>query len=125
MLAEVRDSTPRIWMALYAGSIQEGFSEHQAFNLLQTWILSQNPNGTGPTPLRGRRWVNDVMNHKEGCEGERFVEYLVAGTYGPDKDGWCIPTGDDHGATTYVNVRFCPFCGVELRDIPNADQHGS
>ncbi len=34
--------------------------------------------------------------------------------YGPERDGWCMKTGEDYGATTYVNVTFCPWCGREL-----------
>jgi hypothetical protein len=47
-LAQVRDHLPTVWMALYVGCMQAGFSEQQAFSLVQTWILGQNPNGSRP-----------------------------------------------------------------------------
>lgn len=47
-LALFRDTLPRAWMACYQGCIAGGFSDSQAFLLLQTYILSQNPYGIRP-----------------------------------------------------------------------------
>lgn len=41
----MRDYHPRAWWNVYQGSIQAGFPPREAFALLQTYILSQNPNG--------------------------------------------------------------------------------
>lgn len=55
-LASFRDMTPRLWWAIYQGSLSAGFNDHQAMALLHTYILSQNPYGirpddpTGPNP---------------------------------------------------------------------------
>ena len=40
-LAQLRDVLPRIWWAIFKGSIQVGFTEQQSFSLTQTYILSQ------------------------------------------------------------------------------------
>lgn len=45
------------------------------------------------------------------CTGTAILERRAAGLYGPDEDGWCMPCGEDHGATCYVNVDYCPWCG--------------
>ena len=47
-LAQFRDVIPTMWRAVYDGSLEAGFDERQAFTLLQTWILAQNPNGIRP-----------------------------------------------------------------------------
>lgn len=52
-LAAVRDSMPRLWYALYQGSLAAGFDRTQAFNLVQTWILAQNPKGVKPSDADG------------------------------------------------------------------------
>jgi hypothetical protein len=44
-LAQVRDTLPRLWWAIYSGSITAGFSREQSFILLQAYILSQCPVG--------------------------------------------------------------------------------
>ena len=38
-LAEHREILPGIWWALYSGSVEKGFSEEQAMDLLKTHIL--------------------------------------------------------------------------------------
>ncbi len=43
-----RSILPRTWRNLYEGCVHEGFDTHQAFLLLQTYILAQNPNGSCP-----------------------------------------------------------------------------
>lgn len=52
-LAAMRDNLPRIWINVYQGCLQAGFDEAQSFNLLQTLILSNNPNGTRPNDSNG------------------------------------------------------------------------
>lgn len=46
--ATMRDIIPQSWWAYYTGSIAAGFTPIQAFALLQTHILSQNPHGIAP-----------------------------------------------------------------------------
>ena len=48
LLAQMRDSLPQMWYAIYSGSLAAGFDQVQAFTLLQTWLLSQNPHGIRP-----------------------------------------------------------------------------
>jgi len=43
-----RDHMPRLWRNVYEGCLDQGFNKVQAFILLQTYILSQNPNGIQP-----------------------------------------------------------------------------
>jgi hypothetical protein len=59
-----------------------------------------------------------MLNPKTRCcdDAVGFVEWKERGLYGPDSDGWCIPTGEDYGATTYTNIRFCPLCGKRLQE---------
>ncbi len=52
-LAEFRDVIPAMWRSLYDGSLAAGFDKRQAFVLLQTWLLAQNPNGTRPPDASG------------------------------------------------------------------------
>jgi hypothetical protein len=52
-LASIRDTIPRMWFAYYQGSVAAGFSPEQAFILLQTYILSQTPNGIQPPRTSG------------------------------------------------------------------------
>jgi hypothetical protein len=40
-LAKIRDTVPRLWWNLYQGCLVAGFSERQAFVLLQTKILGE------------------------------------------------------------------------------------
>lgn len=42
ILAEIRDSIPGLWWALYSGCLEAGFSEYQAFELVKAWILQTN-----------------------------------------------------------------------------------
>ena len=49
LLAHARDVIPRLWGAMYQGALAAGFSASDAMGLVQTWILSQNPNGIRPT----------------------------------------------------------------------------
>ncbi len=44
-LANVRDTLPRFWYALYQGNRVAGFNNDQALILLQTYILAQSPSG--------------------------------------------------------------------------------
>ena len=55
-----------------------------------------------------------VANESKECG---HVEFREASMYGPEVSGWCIPTGDDYGATTYSNVNFCPWCGADLSKV--------
>lgn len=52
-LASVRDGLPPMWFAIYQGCIATGFDERQSFALLQTYLLSQNPNGIRPPDEAG------------------------------------------------------------------------
>lgn len=52
-MAAIRDGLPRLWMSLYQGSVDSGFSKEQAFILVQTWILAQNPKGIRPVETDG------------------------------------------------------------------------
>ena len=47
-LANIRDTLPHLWWALYQGCVSAGFGELQSFALLQTYILAQNPFGIRP-----------------------------------------------------------------------------
>ncbi len=47
-LATMKELLPPIWMGLFVGCQDAGFNELQAFDLVKTYILSQNPNGTRP-----------------------------------------------------------------------------
>lgn len=53
ILVTLRESLPRIWMAVYQGSLQAGFTESQAFALLQTYILAQHSGGIHPPKESG------------------------------------------------------------------------
>lgn len=53
LLADLRDSLPRMWYGIYQGSVDVGFTPLQAFTLVQTFILSQNPTGIRPNPVEG------------------------------------------------------------------------
>ncbi|KKM86805.1 hypothetical protein LCGC14_1275260 [marine sediment metagenome] len=49
-IAVMGDMFPPLWRKMYTRSIEEGFTEEQAFALVQTYILSgavQGVNGTG------------------------------------------------------------------------------
>jgi hypothetical protein len=52
-MAQVRDTMPRLWKALYQGAIDQGFTREVALLLLQTWILAQNPHGINPGDVAG------------------------------------------------------------------------
>lgn len=52
-LARLRDITPRIYWSIYQGCLATGFNPIQSFVLLQTWILSQCPNGIQPSSTQG------------------------------------------------------------------------
>jgi hypothetical protein len=52
-LAAIRDSIPRLWWSIYQGTLAAGFNHLEAFALLQTWILSQTPNGIQPPRQSG------------------------------------------------------------------------
>ncbi len=52
-IVSARDFIPRIWWGLYQGCLQTGFDKVQSFALLQTYILSQNPNGIRPNDCTG------------------------------------------------------------------------
>lgn len=54
----LRDITTRAWWNIYQGCLSQGFDERQAFNLLQTYILGQNPNGSRPASDIGPRSDN-------------------------------------------------------------------
>lgn len=49
----IRNAIPRLWWNMYQGSLQYGFTPEQAFQLLQTYILAQNPNGIRPPDGHG------------------------------------------------------------------------
>jgi hypothetical protein len=53
VFAELRDTVPRMWWNLYQGAVQAGFDQRQAFALVQTFILAQNPNGIRPPESAG------------------------------------------------------------------------
>jgi len=44
--AFLAEMLPPFWKRLYDNCKKAGFEEPEAFKLLQTYILSQNPNGT-------------------------------------------------------------------------------
>lgn len=46
--ASIRDQFPPVWWGLYTGCMERGFTEKQAFALVTTFILSNNPNGIRP-----------------------------------------------------------------------------
>lgn len=58
-LAAMRDSTSRLWWAIYQGCISVGFDTNQSFNLVQTYILGQNPYGISPPRESGPRPNDD------------------------------------------------------------------
>lgn len=47
-LAKLRDSLPRFWWSVYQGCREAGFSEPQAFALVQTFILASHCGGVRP-----------------------------------------------------------------------------
>lgn len=51
--ATIRDGMPRMWWALYQGSLSAGFDRYQAFALVQTYIMSSNPHGNKPPTCQG------------------------------------------------------------------------
>jgi hypothetical protein len=53
-LAMMRDLLPRQWWAIYCGSVEVGFTDPQAFALVQTYILGQCPAGIRPDGPGGR-----------------------------------------------------------------------
>ena len=48
LLVSFRESIPRLYWGLYQGLLAAGFDQPQAFTLLQTYVLSQNPYGIRP-----------------------------------------------------------------------------
>jgi hypothetical protein len=42
-----------MWWNIYQGCLQVGFNETQAFALLQTFLLAQNPQGIQPPSQSG------------------------------------------------------------------------
>lgn len=52
-LVNARNYLPRAWWNLYQGCLASGFDRLQAFVLLQTYILAQNPSGIRPAPGEG------------------------------------------------------------------------
>ena len=52
-IAAAADFMPTFWHALYQSCLRVGFNERQAFSLIQTYILGQNPNGIRPQDLNG------------------------------------------------------------------------
>ena len=42
-----------MWFAIYQGCLGAGFDASQAMSLLQTYLLSQNPNGIRPNDGSG------------------------------------------------------------------------
>lgn len=52
-LAGMRDVLPASWRSLYDGCREQGFDTIQAFELVQTYILAQNPHGIHPPDGRG------------------------------------------------------------------------
>lgn len=53
LMASLRDFIPAGWRAVYNGCLAQGFDEVQAFQLLQTYILSQAPEGIQPPNGQG------------------------------------------------------------------------
>lgn len=47
-LAAFRDSMPRLWWAIYCGSLAAGFSKSQAMSIVQASVLAAF--GKGPQP---------------------------------------------------------------------------
>ena len=51
--AELREILPRLWWGLYSGCMDSGFDSRQAYALVCTYILAQNPSGIRPSTEGG------------------------------------------------------------------------
>ncbi len=45
--AKLGDNLPALWRRIYGGCKDKGFTDIESFKLLQTYILSNGPNGVG------------------------------------------------------------------------------
>jgi len=52
-LNSIREVITRVWWNLYQGCLERGFKPNQAFALVQTYILAQNPAGSKPPSESG------------------------------------------------------------------------
>jgi len=57
-----------------------------------------------------------VKTPRHVCNDGELVKWKLAENFcGPDKEGWCIEMFSG-GDVYYVNIDYCPLCGVKLEE---------
>lgn len=59
MFATTRDTYPRLWWALYSGSIAAGFNPNQALSLVQTFIMADKVTSVRPNDIGDQKRQED------------------------------------------------------------------